>query len=71
METLKAVKDHIQGKIDEYNSVSQTEFVLTNLDYELVEIKKSYQFGASVALIISIVLALALIFIRSEFRSTR
>ena len=67
-ETLVAVKDHIQGKIDEYNAVSQTEFVLTNLDYELVEIKRSYQFGAVVTLIATIVIGLALIFIRKEFR---
>ena len=66
-EILVGVKDHIQTRIDEYNSVSQTEFVLTNLDYELVEIKKSYQFGATVSLIVSVAIALALIFIRKEF----
>ena len=67
-EALVAVKDHIQIKIDEYNSVSQTEFVLSNLDYELVEIKRSYQFGATVTLIATMVIGLALIFIRREFR---
>lgn len=67
-DTLVAVKDHIQGKIDQYNAVSQTEFVLTNIDYELVEIKRSYQFGAMVTLIITFVIAFALIFIRKEFK---
>lgn len=67
-ETLVAVKNHIQTKIDEYNAMSQTEFVLSNLDYELVEIKRSYQFGAVVTLIATLVIGLALIFIRKEFR---
>lgn len=70
-EVLLGVKDFIQGKLDAYNSVNQTEFVLTNLDYELVEIRRSYQFGATVALIASITLAGAVLFLRKEFRSTK
>ncbi len=65
---LFGVKDYIQDKIDQYNAVSQTEFILTNLDYELVEIKRSYQFGAMVTLIATLVIGLALIFIRKEFK---
>ncbi len=67
-DTLIAVKDHIQGKIDQYNSVSRTEFVLTNLDYEQVEIERTYKFGAVVSLIAALVIGLAFIFIRKEFR---
>lgn len=67
-ETLIGVKNHIQAKIDQYNAVSQTEFVLSNLDYELVEIKRSYQFGTVVTLIVTLVIGLALIFIRKEFK---
>ncbi len=65
-ETLIMVKNFLQSKIDEYNSVSQTEFVLTNLDYEQIELKKSYSFGATVTLLVTIVLGLGLIFIRRE-----
>lgn len=67
-DTLIGVKDYIQSKIDQYNAVSRTEFVLTNLDYELVEIKRSYQFGVIVTLIATLVIGLALIFIRKEFK---
>lgn len=70
-EALIEVKDFIQGKLDAYNSVNQTEFVLSNLDYELVEIRRSYQFGATVALIASITLAAALLFLRKEFRPSK
>jgi len=63
---LVGVKDYIQGKLNEYNSVNQTEFVLTNLDYELVEIKRSYQFGAVTTLIASTALAMAFLFLRKE-----
>ena len=66
LETLESVQAYIQSRIDEYNAVSQTEFVLTNMDYELVEIKKSYGFGALVTLIASVVIGLALVFIRKE-----
>lgn len=64
--SLVGVKDYIQGKLNEYNNVNQTEFVLTNLDYELVEIKRSYQFGAVTTLIASTALALAILFFRKE-----
>jgi hypothetical protein len=66
LKTLVQVKDYIQSKIDQYNSVSQTEFVLTNLDYELVEIRRSYQFGALVTLIVTLLIGLAALFIRSN-----
>lgn len=67
-ESLIAVKDFIQGKLDDYNAMTETEFVLTNIDYELVEIKRSYQFGALITLIATMTIGLALIFIRKEFK---
>jgi len=65
-ETLYDVKDFLQWKLDQYNSVNQTEFILSNLDYEQIETKKSYSFGTIVALLISIMTALGLIFIGRE-----
>ena len=67
-EVLINVKDFIQSKIDQYNAVSQTEFVLSNLDYELVEIKRTYTFGAMVTLIVTLVIAFGYLFVRKEFR---
>jgi hypothetical protein len=65
-ETLVAVKDFVQSKIDEYNASSQTQFVMTNLDYETVTLQKSYLFGAAVTLLFSLVIGVGLIFVRRE-----
>ena len=67
-EVLENVKDFIQLKIDMYNAVSQTEFVLSNVDYELVEIQRTYRFGALVTLIVTLVIAFGYLFVRREFR---
>ena len=67
-EKLEAVKNFIQLKIDMYNSLSQTEFVLSNVDYELVEIKRTYGFGAMVTLIVTLVIAFGYLFVRKEFK---
>ena len=64
---LIGAKDYLQGRIDEYNSNTNTQFILTNVDYEQVEVSRSYLFGATVALIISIVTGLALLFVKQEF----
>jgi len=61
------IKDFIQGKMDDYNDLNKTKFVLSNLDYEQVELQKTYGFGATVSLIASLVLGLGLLFIRKEF----
>jgi len=66
MEKLLDVKNYIQGKLDSYNSVNQTKFVLSNLDYEQLEIQKTYATGAGIALIVSITIGAAIIFIRRE-----
>jgi len=65
------VKDFIQGKIDEYNENTKTEFILSNLDYQTSEINRSYSQGALFVLILSVVLGLALNFIREEFFPNR
>jgi len=64
---LFAVKDYIQGKLDEYNSTNLTKFVLSNLDYEQFEMKKSYEYGALSALIISLIVGFGIIFLKREF----
>lgn len=64
---LEMMRNYLQSLLDEYNAVSQTEFVFTNLDYEQVTLQKSYAFGAFVSLLASIVIGLGLVFIRREF----
>lgn len=66
MDKLLDVKNYVQGKLDSYNSVNQTKFVLSNLDYEQFEVKNTYVTGAGIALIISIIIGGAIIFIRRE-----
>jgi hypothetical protein len=66
IEALQMIKNYIQSLLDEYNTVSQTEFVLTNMDYETVELKRSYLFGALVTLIVSLVIGLGGILIKRE-----
>ncbi len=63
---LKDAKDYLQSKIDEYNSNTRTRFILTNVDYDQIEIKRSYASGALITLILTIVLAGGFIFIRKE-----
>lgn len=65
-ENVIAVKDYIQLQMDEYNSVNQTEFNLSNLDYENAKIQRSYRFGAMVTLIVSLILGMAVLFVRKE-----
>lgn len=67
MEKLMKAKDFLQSKMDEYNATNRTKFVLSSLDFEQAEIKKSYPFGAAAALIVSLVLSAGIIFIRREF----
>ena len=67
MDKVFDVKDYIQYKMDEYNNVNRTKFVLSSLDYEQVTTQKSYKFGAIVSFILSIVVAIGLIFVRREF----
>ncbi|MBN2087790.1 hypothetical protein JW758_05565 [Candidatus Peregrinibacteria bacterium] len=67
MSKIIQVKDYIQKKMDEYNDVNRTKFVLSSLDYEQAEICKTYGFGAMVALIVSLVVAGCSLFIRKEF----
>jgi hypothetical protein len=65
--TLLKVKDFIQNKLDEYNDLSKTKFVLSNMDYEQIQIQKTYAYGAMLALIASLVIALGALYLRREF----
>lgn len=66
---LESARAFLQNKLDEYNTKTNTKFVLTNVDYDQIEVRRSYWFGALTALILSIVAGLALLFIRKEFFS--
>ena len=66
-DSLQEVKNFLQSKIDEYNSNTNTQFVLTNVDIEQVESVKTYAFGALITLLLSVTAGLALLFIRNEF----
>lgn len=68
---LIEVKDYVQKKMDDYNSVNRTKFVLSSLDYEQAEVSKTYAFGVIVALITSIIIAMGLLFIKKEFLSSQ
>jgi hypothetical protein len=67
MKKLVSVKDYIQGKLDSYNSVNRTKFVLSSLDYEQIEVQKTYGYGAGIALLVSFIIGIAVLFIRKEF----
>lgn len=67
LEDLRLVKGFLQDKINEYNEKTNTEFVLTNVDYEQAEIRRSYGFGQLVTLLLSVVVGIGLLFIRKEF----
>lgn len=69
LETLMAVKDYLQAKIDEYNKVSQTNYLMTQLDFEQAKLQKTYSFGASVTLIITLILSGSVLFLRREIRA--
>ncbi|MFC1729828.1 hypothetical protein ACFL6I_05780 [candidate division KSB1 bacterium] len=64
---LEGAKGYLQAKIDEYNTNANTQFILTNVDYEQAEISRSYGFGAMTTLLLSIILGLAILFTRKEF----
>ncbi len=64
---LIKAKDFLQSKLDEYNSNTNTKFILSNIDYEQAEISRSYAFGALFTLLLSVVIGLALLFVKKEF----
>ncbi|MBN2096393.1 hypothetical protein JW752_03240 [Candidatus Peregrinibacteria bacterium] len=66
-EQLKAAKTFLQDKLDDYNDKTHTKFVLTNVDYNQTEVKRSYPFGALTVFILSVVLGMAILFVRKEF----
>lgn len=50
---LLKTKDYVQKKLDDYNRVSGTAFILTQLDYENRLLKRGYLSGALIALLAS------------------
>ncbi len=68
VEVLFEVGDYIQAEIDEYNDLSNTKYILTNLDYEQVTLQKSYKFGAAVTFLASVIVGLGLWFIKREMK---
>ena len=64
---LAELTNFLQKEMDGYNTLNGTRFVLSNMDYETLTLKKSYGFGAAVALLASGVLWLGLLFVRQEF----
>jgi len=63
---LKAAKNFLQTKLDEYNKNTNTKFILTNVDYDQSEIRRSYALGASFAFILSLFLAFGVLFLKKE-----
>jgi hypothetical protein len=59
-------KGFLQSKMDEYNEKTNTRFVLTNVDYDLAEVQRSAPTGAFFALILSIALGAAFLFLKNE-----
>ncbi len=66
---MKAAKNFLQDKLDDYNEKTNTKFILANVDYDQVEVRRSYTFGALTALILSVAVGVALLFVRREFFS--
>lgn len=66
-EKLGAVKDFLQNKMNEYNQKTNTEFVMSNVDYQQLTIQKSYSFGAMMTLVLSAALGIALLFVKEMF----
>jgi len=66
-EQIVKAKDFLQSKMDEYNEKTNTKFILTNVDYELAEVERSAFTGALFALILSLALGAAYLFLKKEF----
>lgn len=64
--TLKDAAYFIQSKIDAYNQMTRTRFLLSNLDVESREVTKTYTSGALAVFAASLVVGAGLIFMRRE-----
>ena len=60
-------KNFLQSMMDEYNKNTNTKFMLTNIDYELSEVQRSTLTGSAFALVLSIALGAAYLFLKKEF----
>jgi len=67
LDSLRGVQDFVQARIDAYNQTAGTAFLLANTDLTLSQKSLSYFTGALATLFASLVLALAIQFIRREF----
>lgn len=65
-EQLNLAKDFLQIKLDEYNKNTNTKFILTNLDYDISKVQRSILVGAAFALILSLALGAAFLFMKKE-----
>ena len=63
---LLGVKDFIQKQLNSYNQGNKTNFLLSNVDFEQVEIRHSYAMGALIAFALSLILGAAVLFARKE-----
>jgi len=66
---LMGVKNFIQKQLDSYNRGNKTNFLLSNVDYEQVEIRHSYAMGAAIVFALSLILGAAVLFARKELLS--
>lgn len=67
LDKVKSAHRFLQSKMNEYNDNSNTHFILSNVDYDLIKIQNTYLFGATFTLLLSFVIGFALLFIRQEF----
>ena len=66
---LESAKAFLQDRLDGYNAKTNTKFVLANVDYDQIEVRRPYLSGALTALILSVVVGLGILFVRKEFFS--
>jgi hypothetical protein len=64
---LLVSRDFLQSKLDEYNLNTNTKVILTNIDYDMSKIERSYAVGAGFALILSFVIGFGFLFLKKEF----
>ncbi|MBN1258450.1 hypothetical protein JXA05_01700 [Candidatus Peregrinibacteria bacterium] len=66
MGQLERTKHYIQSKLDNYNQDNKTGFLLSNVDYEQTEIRRPYAIGAAITFVLSVLLGVAVLFVRRE-----
>lgn len=64
LESLKKVKAYLESQMADYNEKTNTQFVMSNVDYSTAEIKRSYGFGAALTFVLSLALTFAIFFVK-------